>query len=263
MGAALLLLALGMIGRGTGALLPAPLGELKAPQEAVHHTNHLLEGDAAVQEEHHVLGLIVALVEAGYIIGAVGAQAVRTAQDVPAQGVSVEDEVFKVVENLLAGGILVAVYLIAHHLYLVIHLPLGEGALEHNVGKQLGRTLEMLAHEGGIDNRLFLLGKGIQVAPHSFHTVQDVPGTAVAGALKQEVLQVVRHAALLRELIARAAVYHKAAVHHRGGTGAVQDAKAAREGECAVCHANFSLRGCKNTNFLFIFAKKEKVLWRK
>ena len=228
MGAALLALAQGLVWWGTGALLPLPLGELKATEQAVQLTHYLLEGDVAPEEEYHVLGLVVALVKAHDVLRAVGAEAAGMAQDVAAQGVPVEHQVFKIVENLLTGSVLVTLYLIAHYFYLPVHLPLREGALEHYVGEQLGSPAEMLTHEGGIDHGLFLVGKGVKVAPHCLHAVQDVPGTAVTGALEEQVLQVMGHAALLFLLIARAAIYHKATVGHRGGTGTVQDAKAAR-----------------------------------
>ena len=88
----------------------------------------------------------------------------------------------------------------------------------------------MLDGERAVDHRLFLVGIGIEVSAHVLHTVQDVPGLALAGAFEEKVLHKVCHARLVLAFVACAGIDGKTAIGHPRGQGLVDDAQPVGQG---------------------------------
>ena len=125
-----------------------------------------------------------------------------------------EHGVLHLVVYEVGGRVVVALYLVADDLHLLVYLGLWVRAVEHYVGEQVHGTGYVVAQYGGVVHGLLLVGEGVEVAAHALEAVHDVPCAAVRGALERHVLAEVGHALLAWELVARAGVHGIAAVHH-------------------------------------------------
>ena len=152
------------------------------------------------------------------------AQAVGIAQNVPAQGMLRKKESLEVIENQLAGRVIIALYLIDHDLHLLLHLVLGIGAVENDIHQQVDGSVEMLSWEGAVVDRLLLARIGIQVTSHTLHPVYDVPSLAPLGSFEGQVFCEMGDSRFLILLISRTAIHGNSAVHHIGGTGRADNA---------------------------------------
>ena len=185
------------------------------------------------------------------------------------QGVATEEKVLEVVENQLGRRILVRLYLIDDDLRLFLHLVLGEGGVENDVGQQLKGAREVFDGKSTIDHRFFLISIGIEVAAYILHAVQDMPGAAAARAFKEEMLHKMRHAVLCLQLVARAGIHGKAAIGHARARRFVDNAQSARQriavaqggGFVQILHFGPSIRVCgrKNTTKLIAVYRKLQI----
>ena len=94
----------------------------------------------------------------------------------------------------------------------------------------------MLMGEDRVEHGALLGGIGVQFATHPFHAVEDVPGTAVFGALEDGVLHKVGQAMMAVTFVTAAGVHGKAAPGHLVGGNDVDHSQAV--GECMIvsCH---------------------------
>ena len=73
--------------------------------------------------------------------------------------------------------VVVALYLVAHHLDLLLNLGLRVCAVQHYVREQVDGARQVLAQDGRVEHRVLLVGEGVEVAPHplrQFSICKDV-----------------------------------------------------------------------------------------
>ena len=142
-----------------------------------------------------------------------------------AQRMAVEEDVFKLVEDELGGRVVVAIYLVADHLHLLVDLRLRIGGMEHNVGEQCHGAREVLLEDGGVVARVLLVGICVKTSAHLLQAVEDAPGAAPLRSLEGNVLAEVGQSLFARQLVAGASVYLIAAIHHLAIRWQVDDAE--------------------------------------
>ena len=125
-----------------------------------------------------------------------------------------EDEIVKLVVDEFCRRVVVALYLVANHLHFLVYLGLRIGAVEHDVGEQVYGPRQMVFQNGCVVDGVFLVGEGIQVAPHALQTVEHVPGPPPGGAFESDMLAKVGQSLLTRKFVARARIDFIAAVDH-------------------------------------------------
>ena len=136
------------------------------------------------------------------------------AQDIVPQRRTLEEDILELIVNQFGRRIVVALYLIADYLHLLVYFRLRINRVEDNVGKQVHSPCDVLLQDGGVIHRALLVGVGIQVTAHTLQTVEYVPRLAAFGALEGDVLAEVSQPLLARFLVAGTGVYLIAAVHH-------------------------------------------------
>ena len=250
MGSARLLYPTGYIGeRGCSPLIGSARG--KVGREAFSPHDDTTEGDVAIDEQHGIGGMVVALDEVAGMGRGEALDMLRGAEDIVPEGMASEEEFLEVIENELGGIVLVAVYLLEDDTALLVHLVLGVGAVEDNVSEQFEGARKILLQEGRVDDRLLLVGIGIEVATDILHAVEYVPSATLCGALEEHVLDEVGQTSLVGLLVARAAIDGIATIDHRSGRRVVYDAQTIGEGGsvtglhrccCCCCWRFFSSR---------------------
>ena len=143
-------------------------------------------------------------------------EGVGRTEDIVPQGMSGEDGILEIVEDELCRRVVVALYLVAYHFHLLVYLRLRIGAAEHDVGEEVYGTREMVFQNGGIVHRVFLVGKGVEVASHALQPVEYLHCRTVAGALEGGMLAEMCHAFLAFLLIACAGTHFISTIHHGG-----------------------------------------------
>ena len=138
---------------------------------------------------------------------------------------TLEEDILKLIINQFGRRIIIALYLIADYLHLLIYFRLRINRVEDDVGKQVHGPCDVLLQDGGVIHRALLVGVGIQVAAHTLQTVENVPCLAAFGALEGDVLAEVSQAFLARLLVAGAGIYLVAAIHHLAIRWQVDDAE--------------------------------------
>ena len=126
----------------------------------------MLKVHVAVCKEYGVARLVVAPGKRQGIGGGVGPQLFGLPQDVVAQGVASEEDVLKLIIDKLCRRVVIALYLVANHLHLLVYLSLGILAVEHDVCQQVDGQPDMVTVDGGIEGGVLLVGEGIQLAAH-------------------------------------------------------------------------------------------------
>ena len=125
-----------------------------------------------------------------------------------------EEQVLKLVVDEFGRRVVVALYLIAHHLYLLVYLRLRIGAGKDNVGEQVDGATEMLLHDHCVVDGMLLVGEGIEVAADAFETVENLQGAAAFGAFERQMLAEMGQPFLAWFLVARTGSNGIAAVDH-------------------------------------------------
>ena len=193
--------------------------------ECLDDSLYISKGVVAHDEENHPLWLVEPLGK-GFGVGrGEAAHVVGCAEDVVAQVASLVDDVLEVVEDEVGGGVVVGLYFIDDDLALLVDFDLGIDGVEHHVEEKLGCTRQVFFHEGRIDHRLLLVGVGIEVAAHTLHAVDDVPGVAMGRALEHHVFAEVCHALFRGQFVARAGSDGNTAVGHGRLGGHVDETK--------------------------------------
>ena len=131
-----------------------------------------------------------------------------------AQRRTLEDDVFEFIINQFGRRIVVTLYLIADYLYLLVDFRLRINRMENDVGEQIYGSCDVLLEDGGVINRAFLVGVGVQVASHALQTVENMPRLAALCALESNVLAEVGKSFFARLLVSGAGVNLVTAIHH-------------------------------------------------
>ena len=138
---------------------------------------------------------------------------------------TLEEDILKLIIYQFGRRIIIALYLIADYLHLLVYLRLRINRVEDDVGKQIHGPCDVILQDGGVIHRSLLVGVGIQVAAHALQTVENVPGFSAFGALEGDVLAEVSQTLLARLLVAGAGIYLVAAIHHLAVRWQVDDAE--------------------------------------
>ena len=138
---------------------------------------------------------------------------------------TLEEDILELIVNQFGRRIVIALYLIADHLHLLIYLRLRINRVEDDVGKQVHGPCDVLLQDSGVIHCSLLVGVGIQVAAHTLQTVENMPRFPAFGALEGDVLAEVSQALLARFLVAGTGVYLIAAIHHLAIRWQVDDAE--------------------------------------
>ena len=199
-------------------------------QQFLRPSHHLLEVQVSPHEEDGIGRMIKTGGERLGILTAKALQPFGIAQYVTPQRVTAENQVLEIVEYQFGRCVLVALYLVNDYLGLLLQLVGWKGGVEDNIGQQLESTTEMLGQKGRVDNRLLLVGVGVQVAPYRLHAVQDVPCFPLVCSLKDEMLHKVCHTWFVGQFVARTCVDGKAAIGHLRARGLMDDAQPVGQG---------------------------------
>ena len=105
----------------------------EADSRLFEQAHKAVETDIARGEEHGVVGAVELASEAQRVVRRVLPEALRLAQDVVSEGMAVEYHVLELVVNKLRRRVVVALYLVAHHLDFLVQLGLRIGAVQHYV----------------------------------------------------------------------------------------------------------------------------------
>ena len=150
---------------------------------------------------------------------------------------TLKQHVLKLIVYQFGWRVVVAFYLVAYHLYLLVYLVLRIGAAEHYVCQHVDGLGDVVLVYGRVECGVFLVGKRVQVAAQLFQGVYHLQRIAAACALKRHVFAEVGHALLARQLIASARSHLIAAVHHLCHTGLMYYPKPAFERyRIIICH---------------------------
>lgn len=200
-------------------------------------SHELAEVDVAVSKEHAVLGSVVASREAQRVSRSVTAQLLRRAQYVMSERMSAENSVLEEVVHEFGGRVVVALYLVYDHLYLLVYLRLRIGAVKDDVGEQVYGAVDVLLQYGGVIHRLLLVGEGVEVAAHALQMAQYLHRAAALRALESDMLAEVRHSLLASEfLVACAGAYSVAAIYHGLGGRKVDYAQSVSKSMRIIVH---------------------------
>ena len=183
-------------------------------QSLLDKLHQLLEIDIPISEEYRIIRPVKLLREPQRILRLESPNLLGCAQDIVPQRRTLEEDILELIVNQFGRRIVIALYLIADNLHLLIYLRLWINRVEDDVGKQVHGPCDVLLQDGGVIHRALLVGVGIQVAAHTLQTVEYVPGFSAFGALEGDVLAEVSQALLARLLVAGTGVYLIAAIHH-------------------------------------------------
>ncbi len=151
------------------------------------HLHHAVEVDVAIDEEDGVVGMVVTLGETTGVERGELLHLLARTQDVMTQRMPTEDQVFELVVNQFGRRVIITLYFVADDVDFTFYLVLGIFTAKNNVAKQVDSPRKVFALDSRIEHRIFLVGKGIQVASHTLQTIQDLQGRAPMGSLKRGV----------------------------------------------------------------------------
>ncbi len=142
------------------------------------------------------------------------------------QGVSLKELVFKLVVDQFCGCVVIAFDFIADDVLLVFDLRSGIGAVEDDVCQQVDGTWQVFLEDGSIEDGVFLVRKGVQVAAYALQTVENLQGSAPVGAFEGDVFTEVGQSLFACFLLSGTGSDADAAIDHGGYGGQVDDAQA-------------------------------------
>ena len=98
--------------------------------------------------------------------------------------------------------------------------------MEDNVGEHIDGLGEMFLGGSGVEDRVFLVRKGVQVAAYALQTVENLQGSAPVGAFEGDVFTEVGQSLFACFLLSGTGSDADAAIDHGGCGGQVDDAQA-------------------------------------
>ena len=183
-------------------------------QSLLDKLHQLLEINIPISEEYRIIRPIKLPCEAQRILSLESPNLLGSAQDIVPQRRTLEEDILELIVNQFGRRIIIALYLIADYLHLLIYFRLRINRVEDDVGKQVHGPCDVLLQDSRVIHRTLLVGVGIQVAAHALQTVENVPRLAALGALEGDVLAEVSQALLARLLVAGTGIYLITAIHH-------------------------------------------------
>ena len=151
-------------------------------------------------------------------------------QDISTDRIIRINQFLEIVENQFGRRVVVAFYFVDDHLHLFVHLCLGIGAAQHDVGQQIHSTCEVFFQESRVVNGFLFARVGVQVPSYAFHAVQDMPGAAPVRPFESQVLAKVCQPVFVRQFVACTGIDGDAAIYHIRGRRGTDDAHAAGKG---------------------------------
>ena len=167
-----------------------------------------------MEKENGLLREIVAAGEAQGVGRLITPYSLGRAQNVMAQGMVVEENVFELIENQFRRRVVVALNLVADDRHLLIDFLLRVGAVEDDVGEQCYGPLYVLLPHRRIISGVFLVGEGVEVAAHAFQFVEDIGGLALLRSLEGDMLTEVGQSFFVFAFMAGPGSDNVAAIYH-------------------------------------------------
>ena len=120
---------------------------------------------------------------------------IRT-QDIVAQRSAGINHILEIIKNGFGRHIQIRGNLVAHNFAFAFKLGIRKLRSRHQIYKQIQRTACIAMRKGRVYNGVFFCGESIQLATHSFHTIDDMPRTTATRAFEYGMLHKVRQSAL-------------------------------------------------------------------
>ena len=76
-----------------------------------------------------------------------------------------KEQVLKLIIYQFGRRVIITLYLVADDIYLMVYLMLWILAMENDIRQQVDGTHKMLTLNSCIEDRIFFIGKSIQIAP--------------------------------------------------------------------------------------------------
>ena len=208
-----------------------------ARSRTVHQRQHPAERHIAINKEHRVVRTIVAPGEALGVGRGVSTQLVGLSQYVMPQGMTLEDDVLKLVKNQFGRRVVVTLYLVTDHLHLTLYFVLRVGTVKDDVSQQVDSQSEVVTMNGGIKRGALLVSKSIQLAAHLLKRVDDLKRAAPLRSFEGDVLAEMSQSLFARLLVTRSRRYLVTAVHDRRCRSKMNDSQPVRQCRCMICHS--------------------------
>ena len=157
-----------------------------------------------------------------------------------------EENILEIIVDQFRGRIVIALYLVADHLHLLINLRLGISAMKDNIGQHVNSLCQMLFQNSSIINRVFFHCKGIEITAHTLQGIQNLQGTAALRSLEGGVFHEMRQTFIARHFMASSRRYFITTIDHRRSGRQMDDTKSVRQSKSIVLHKN---RGKITKNF--------------
>ena len=139
----------------------------------------------------------------GILCGVV-ADMVCLSENVMSEGMTFEEYILKLVVDEFRRRVVVALYLVADHLHLLVDLVLGISTVEDDIRQHIDSVHEVFFGDGCIEDGILLIRKGIQLATHAFEGIDDLQGMAALSTLEGHVLTEMGQSFFSRQFITRA-----------------------------------------------------------
>ena len=107
-----------------------------------------------------------------------------------------EEDVLKLVVNQLCWRVIIAFYLVADDVDLLVNLRLRILAVEDDVRQQVDSLAEMVTMDGGVERRVLFVGEGVQLAAKLLQGVDNLQGVTTLRSLEGDVFAEVRQSLL-------------------------------------------------------------------
>ena len=120
------------------------------------------------------------------------------------KGMALEELVLELVVDQLCWCVVVTLYLVADHLYLLVDLLLRILTVEDDIRQEVDGLGEVLLRYSRIKHSILLVGKGVQLATHTLQSIDHLQGTAMLRTFEGHVLTEMRKSLFARQFVARA-----------------------------------------------------------
>jgi hypothetical protein len=189
-----------------------------------------VEADTSGRKKDHVGRVVVTLNEETNVFGRKTVDGIVVTKDVVSERMSVKKEVFKVVEDIVVGHIFDGFEFVMDNPLFFFQFFLREGRMEKKVCNEIKGTFKMLGGESTVYGGLFLGSKGVDFSTDNVHALDDMPGFALSGSLKNGMLDEVCEAILIVSFVAGPDVDSDAAITDRRVLVSMYYTEAVREG---------------------------------
>jgi len=204
--------------------------------------DQLFGQDAAHRTDHHLVGMVVVPDKAENIFPAETANTLKASQNIPRDGVTIENQFVKIIKDQFRRGVLVRIDLFRYHLLLPFKFFFGEGTVEEDIAQQFGGPWIILRQKGGEECRLFLGGISIEFAAHILHAAEDMIGFSFLGSLENTMLDEMGDTMFFGSLVAGAGIEEYPEIADRTVAVLVDQTDPVCKGMCKIFltdHGNF------------------------